>query len=49
MVLRDRMFADMTAAEFREPVAPKVRGTWNLHAVSLEQEARWTSSPCSPA
>ena len=40
MVLRDRMFADMTAAEFREPVAPKVRGTWNLHAVSLEPEAR---------
>jgi acyl carrier protein len=38
MVLRDRMFADMTAAEFREPIAPKVRGTWNLHTVSLEQK-----------
>lgn len=38
MVLRDRMFTDMTAAEFREPIAPKVQGTWNLHTVSLEQE-----------
>lgn len=38
MVLRDRMFTTMTPQEFREPIAPKVEGTWNLHKVSLEQE-----------
>ncbi|KAI1381948.1 putative polyketide synthase [Hypoxylon crocopeplum] len=37
MVLRDRMFTTMTPQEFREPIAPKVAGTWNLHKVSLEQ------------
>ncbi|KAI0406534.1 putative polyketide synthase [Xylaria palmicola] len=38
MVLRDRMFGMMTAQEFREPIAPKYAGTWNLHHVSLEQQ-----------
>ncbi|KAK2024963.1 putative polyketide synthase [Colletotrichum zoysiae] len=38
MVLRDRMFGTMTAQEFREPIAPKYNGTWNLHKVSLEQK-----------
>ncbi|OHW97941.1 polyketide synthase [Colletotrichum incanum] len=38
MVLRDRMFGTMTAQEFREPIAPKYDGTWNLHNVSLEQQ-----------
>jgi NADPH:quinone reductase-like Zn-dependent oxidoreductase len=37
MVLRDRMFSTMTPDEFREPIAPKVAGTWNLHQASLEQ------------
>ncbi|KAI1762472.1 putative polyketide synthase [Hypoxylon sp. FL1150] len=37
MVLRDRMFAQMTPQEFREPIPPKVKGTWNLHLVSQEQ------------
>ncbi|KAJ0413691.1 polyketide synthase [Aspergillus carlsbadensis] len=37
MVLRDRMFSTMTPDEFREPIAPKVAGTWNLHHASLEQ------------
>jgi NADPH:quinone reductase-like Zn-dependent oxidoreductase len=36
MVLRDRMFATMTPEEFRQPIAPKVAGTWNLHQASLE-------------
>ena len=39
MVLRDRMFSTMTPHEFREPLAPKVRGTWNLHTVAQEQQA----------
>ncbi|KAH9983886.1 KR domain-containing protein [Xylariaceae sp. FL0662B] len=37
MVLRDRMFTTMEPQEFREPISPKVAGTWNLHKVSLEQ------------
>lgn len=37
MVLRDRMFTTMTPREFREPIYPKVLGTWNLHKASLEQ------------
>jgi acyl carrier protein len=37
MVLRDRMFSTMTPDEFRQPIAPKVAGTWNLHQASLEQ------------
>lgn len=37
MVLRDRMFTTMTPQEFREPILPKVSGTWNLHKVALEQ------------
>ncbi|KAK9445239.1 Beta-ketoacyl synthase [Metarhizium brunneum] len=37
MVLRDRMFTTMTPGEFREPISPKVDGTWNLHRASLEQ------------
>lgn len=31
------MFPAMTAQEFREPIDPKVRGTWNLHNISVEQ------------
>lgn len=37
MVLRDRMFTTMTLQEFREPISPKVDGTWNLHKVAQEQ------------
>ena len=37
MVLRDRMFTTMTPQEFREPISPKVDGTWNLHKVAQEQ------------
>ena len=37
MVLRDRMFTTMTPQEFREPISPKVSGTWNLHKVAQEQ------------
>lgn len=37
MVLRDRMFSMMTPQEFREPITPKVAGTWNLHKVAQEQ------------
>ena len=37
MVLRDRMFSTMTPQEFREPLQPKVQGTWNLHSVAQEQ------------
>lgn len=37
MVLRDRMFTTMTPQEFREPISPKVDGTWNLHRVAQEQ------------
>lgn len=34
MVLRDRIFTTMTPQEFREPILPKVSGTWNLHKVA---------------
>ena len=37
MVLRDRMFTTMTPQEFREPISPKVGGTWNLHIVAQEK------------
>lgn len=37
MVLRDRMFSMMNPQEFREPITPKVAGTWNLHKVAQEQ------------
>lgn len=37
MVLRDRMFSTMTPDEFRQPIVPKVAGTWNLHQASPEQ------------
>ncbi|KAI1773059.1 putative polyketide synthase [Hypoxylon cercidicola] len=37
MVLRDRMFQKMKPEEFREPIHPKVKGTWNLHLVAQEQ------------
>ena len=37
MVLRDRMFTTMVPQEFREPILPKVSGTWNLHKVAQEQ------------
>ena len=37
MVLRDRMITSMTPDEFRDPIKPKVIGTLNLHAVSMEQ------------
>ena len=31
------MFPAMTAQQFREPIDPKVSGTWNLHNIALEQ------------
>ncbi|KAH7206067.1 hypothetical protein DER44DRAFT_809931 [Fusarium oxysporum] len=35
MVLRDRMFEDMTFQEWEMTTRPKVQGTWNLHNASL--------------
>ncbi|KAF5551122.1 polyketide synthase [Fusarium phyllophilum] len=35
MVLRDRMFEDMTFQEWETTTRPKVQGTWNLHKASL--------------
>ncbi|KAF4434567.1 polyketide synthase [Fusarium acutatum] len=35
MVLRDRMFEDMTFQEWETTTRPKVQGTWNLHNASL--------------
>ncbi|KAF4958908.1 hypothetical protein FSARC_10906 [Fusarium sarcochroum] len=35
MVLRDRMFEDMTFQEWETTTRPKVEGTWNLHNASL--------------
>ena len=32
------MFTTMTPQEFREPILPKVSGTWNLHKVAQEQD-----------
>jgi hypothetical protein len=40
MIQQDRIFADMTPQEFRDPIAPKVRGTWNLHNVALEMSLK---------
>ncbi|KAH6685860.1 hypothetical protein F5X68DRAFT_276598 [Plectosphaerella plurivora] len=37
MMLRDKLFPSMTPEEFRAPLEPKVRGTWNLHTVAAEQ------------
>ncbi|ETS73451.1 hypothetical protein PFICI_15056 [Pestalotiopsis fici W106-1] len=37
MVLRDRIFDSMKVHEFYEALNCKVRGTWNIHNVSLEQ------------
>lgn len=36
--LQDKLFPSMTPDEFREPLEPKVRGTWNLHTVASEQK-----------
>lgn len=38
MVLTDKTLSSMTPEEFRRPIAPKYKGTWNLHNVSLEQD-----------
>ena len=38
MVLRDKLFPDMTIEEYHECVSCKVRGTWNLHNVALEEK-----------
>ncbi|RYC94339.1 hypothetical protein BFJ63_vAg2945 [Fusarium oxysporum f. sp. narcissi] len=35
MVLRDRMFEDMTFQEWEMTTRPKAQGTWNLHNASL--------------
>ncbi|SCO84752.1 uncharacterized protein FRV6_08879 [Fusarium oxysporum] len=35
MVLRDRMFEDMTFQEWEITTRPKAQGTWNLHNASL--------------
>ena len=32
---QDKIFGSMTASEFHEACAPKIRGTWNLHSTSL--------------
>ena len=37
MVIRDRMFTSMTPQEFRDPIGPKVAGTYNLHKAAQEQ------------
>ncbi|KAI0552402.1 PKSKA1 [Xylaria curta] len=36
MVLRDRPFDSMTAQEYNEATAPKIRGTWNLHNIAIK-------------
>lgn len=38
MILRDKVFGRMSIDEFREPIAPKVAGTWNVHNIALEQD-----------
>ncbi|KAI0502950.1 reducing type I polyketide synthase [Xylaria bambusicola] len=38
MVLNDRPFSSMTINEYHATLQSKVRGTWNLHQVSLEQD-----------
>ncbi|KAG5978870.1 Type I Iterative PKS [Claviceps digitariae] len=36
MVLRDENFTRMSLEQWNQAVAPKVRGTWNLHNVTVE-------------
>ncbi|KAI3330539.1 KR domain-containing protein [Ustulina deusta] len=38
MVLNDRPFSSMTIDEYHATLQSKVKGTWNLHQVSLEQD-----------
>ncbi|KAF2964211.1 hypothetical protein GQX73_g9381 [Xylaria multiplex] len=38
MVLNDRPFSSMTIDEYHATLHCKVKGTWNLHEVSLEQD-----------
>ncbi|KAI1415346.1 reducing type I polyketide synthase [Hypoxylon sp. FL1857] len=38
MVLRDRIFSSMTLEEFHGALDCKVKGTWNLHNVAIEQQ-----------
>ncbi|KAI1348370.1 reducing type I polyketide synthase [Xylaria sp. FL0043] len=38
MVLNDRPFSSMTIDEYHATLHSKVKGTWNLHQVSLEQD-----------
>ncbi|KAI0418327.1 hypothetical protein F5X98DRAFT_373799 [Xylaria grammica] len=37
MVLRDQNFSDMTFEQWTEAVAPKIKGTWNLHHATISQ------------
>lgn len=37
MVLRDRMFADMTIDDWDQVSQPKIQGTWNLHNITLSR------------
>ncbi|KAI1743043.1 hypothetical protein F4680DRAFT_445514 [Xylaria scruposa] len=37
MVLRDQNFSDMTFEQWTEVVAPKIKGTWNLHQATVSQ------------
>ncbi|KAL2074713.1 hypothetical protein VTL71DRAFT_8492 [Oculimacula yallundae] len=37
MVLRDRMFKDMSIEEWKDVTGPKVQGTWNLHTAALSR------------
>ncbi|KAK0625506.1 hypothetical protein B0T17DRAFT_578452 [Bombardia bombarda] len=38
MVLRDKPFETMTHQDYRESIEAKVRGTWNLHHASQEEQ-----------
>jgi short-subunit dehydrogenase len=45
MVLKDKMFENMSYEEFRAATKPKVQGSWNLMLCSRET---WSSSSCFP-
>ena len=38
MVLRDKLFPDMTIEEYHGCISCKFQGTWNLHNVALEEQ-----------
>lgn len=39
-VLDDGLLFDMSASRWQRPLAPKIQGTWNLHAATLDQPIR---------